>query len=44
MTIQLIQGHFTAHEAIDIITKMGRLKIRFHEDKFMLMPTKKIFK
>ena len=33
MTIQLIQGQFSAHEAIDIITKMVHVKIKFHENK-----------
>ena len=33
MTIQLIQGQFSANEAIEIITKMVHVKIKFHEDK-----------
>ncbi len=33
MTIQLIQGQFSAEEAIDIITKMVHVKIKFHENK-----------
>ncbi|MCY7408836.1 MAG: hypothetical protein LH473_01055 [Chitinophagales bacterium] len=33
MTIQLMQGQFTAHEAIDIITKIVHVKIKFHKDK-----------
>ena len=33
MNIQLIQGQFSSQEAIDIITKMVHVKIKFHEDK-----------
>ena len=33
MTIQLIHGQFSAQEAIDIITKMMHIEIKFHEDK-----------
>lgn len=33
MNIQLIQGQFSSQEAIDIITKMVQVKIKFHEDK-----------
>ncbi|MEO5999957.1 MAG: hypothetical protein ABIN89_24170 [Chitinophagaceae bacterium] len=33
MNIQLIQGQFPRQEAIDIITKMVHVKIKFHEDK-----------
>ena len=33
MNIQLIQGQFSPQEAIDIITKMVHVKIKFHEDK-----------
>lgn len=33
MTIHLIHGRFTPQEAIDIITKMVHVKIKFHEDK-----------
>ena len=33
MNIQLIQGQFTPQEAIDIITKMVQVKIKFNEDK-----------
>ena len=33
MNIQLIHGQFSAQEAIDIITKMVHVKIKFHEDK-----------
>lgn len=33
MNIQLIQGQFSPQEAIDIITKMIHVKIKFHEDK-----------
>ncbi|MDN3655350.1 hypothetical protein QWZ08_06930 [Ferruginibacter paludis] len=33
MTIQLIQGQFNANEAIDIITKMIHVKIKYHENK-----------
>ncbi len=33
MNIQLIQGQFSPQEAIDIITKMAHVKIKFHEDK-----------
>lgn len=33
MNIQLIHGRFSPQEAIDIITKMVHVKIKFHEDK-----------
>lgn len=33
MNIQLIQGHFETKEAIDLITKMIHIKIKFQEDK-----------
>jgi len=33
MNIQLIHGQFSAQEAIDIITRMVHVKIRFQEDK-----------
>nr|MBC7611965.1 hypothetical protein [Pseudopedobacter sp.] len=33
MNIQLLQGHFSKKDAIDLITKLITVKIRFHEDK-----------
>ena len=33
MNIQLIQGQFNAKDAIDIITQMIHIKIKFHENK-----------
>ena len=33
MKIQLIQGNFSAKDAIDIITQMIHIKIKFHESK-----------
>ena len=33
MKIQLIEGHFSAKDAIEIITQMIHVKIKFHEDK-----------
>ncbi len=33
MIIQLIQGQFNAHEAIEIITQMIHVKIKYHENK-----------
>lgn len=33
MNIQLIQGHFSAEEVIEIVTKMMNIKIKFHEKK-----------
>ena len=33
MNIQLIQGNFSAKDAIDIITQMIHIKIKFHENK-----------
>ncbi|MCY7291133.1 MAG: hypothetical protein LH615_03025 [Ferruginibacter sp.] len=33
MNIQLLQGEFSAQEAIDIITQMIQVKIKFHENK-----------
>ena len=31
--IQLIQGHFKAKDAIDIITQMIHVKVKYHENK-----------
>ncbi len=33
MNIQLIDGKFNPHEALDIIAQMIQVKIRFHESK-----------
>lgn len=33
MKIQLLNGNFSAKEAIEIITKMIQVKIQFHEQK-----------
>jgi hypothetical protein len=33
MNIKLIQGQFSAQDAIDIITQMINVKIKFHENK-----------
>jgi len=33
MDLQLIQGHFTAEDTIDIVTQMINIKIRYHESK-----------
>lgn len=33
MNIQLIQGHFSSKDAIDIITQMIHVKVKFHENK-----------
>ncbi len=33
MNIQLIQGQFSSKDAMDIITKMIHVKIKFNEDK-----------
>lgn len=33
MNIQLIQGNFNAKDALDIITQMIHVKIKFHEGK-----------
>ncbi|MEO7311261.1 MAG: hypothetical protein ABIX01_12740 [Chitinophagaceae bacterium] len=33
MNIQLIQGQFSTQDAIDIITQMINVKIKFHENK-----------
>ncbi len=33
MNIELIQGQFNAKDAIDIITQMIHIKIKFHESK-----------
>ena len=33
MVIQLMQGQFKANEAIDIITQMIHVKIKYHENK-----------
>lgn len=33
MNIQIIQGQFSTQDAIDIITQMVNVKIKFHESK-----------
>jgi len=33
MNIQLIQGNFNATDALEIITQMIHIKIKFHENK-----------
>lgn len=33
MNIQLIQGQFKTNDAVDIITQMVHVKIKYHEDK-----------
>jgi hypothetical protein len=33
MNFQLIQGQFSVNEAIDIITQMIQIKIKYHENK-----------
>ena len=33
MNLQLIQGNFDAKDALEIITQMVSIKIRFHENK-----------
>lgn len=33
MTIQLINGSFSAREALDILTQMIHVKVKFHESK-----------
>lgn len=33
MNIQLIQGQFNAKDAIDIITQMIHIKVKYHENK-----------
>jgi hypothetical protein len=33
MKLQLIHGQFTAQDAIDIITQLTNVKIKFHENK-----------
>lgn len=33
MNIQLIHGQFSAQDAIDILTQMTNVKIKFHENK-----------
>lgn len=33
MNIQLIQGEFNASEAVELITQMIHVKIKFHEQK-----------
>lgn len=32
MNVQLIQGQFSSNDAIDIITKMIHIKIKYHEN------------
>lgn len=33
MNIQLIQGQFKTNDAVDIITQMVHVKIKYHEDQ-----------
>lgn len=33
MKIQLLKGQFTSKDALDIITKMIHIKIKYHEEK-----------
>lgn len=33
MNIQLLQGQFSAKDAIDIITQMIHIKVKYHENK-----------
>ena len=33
MNIQLIKGEFNAQDALDLITQMLRIKIKYHESK-----------
>jgi hypothetical protein len=33
MNIQLIQGEFSANEALELITQMIHIKIKYHENK-----------
>ncbi len=33
MKIQLLNGNFSGHEAIEILTKLIQVKIQFHEHK-----------
>ncbi|SHH14327.1 hypothetical protein SAMN05444372_11746 [Flavobacterium micromati] len=33
MTIQLLEGEFNANDAVELITKMIEVKIKFHESK-----------
>lgn len=33
MEIQLVQGEFSANDALELITKMIQIKIKYHENK-----------
>ena len=33
MNIQLIQGEFSTHDALELITQMIQVKIKYHENK-----------
>lgn len=33
MNIQILKGHFTQDEALDILTQLVHIKIKFHENK-----------
>ncbi len=33
MNIQLLKGHFSQSEALDILTQLVHVKIKFHENK-----------
>jgi uncharacterized lipoprotein YehR (DUF1307 family) len=35
MNIQLIQGTFSSKDAIDLVTQMIHIKIRYHENKIL---------
>ena len=44
MKIQLVHGEFSSQEAIDIITKMVQVKIKFHEEKITGSPSEEDIK
>jgi hypothetical protein len=33
MTVQLLHGHFNSKDAIDLLTRLVDVKIKFHEEK-----------
>lgn len=44
MNIQLLQGQFNAKDAIDLITQMVQIKIKFHENKITFNSTEEDIK
>lgn len=44
MNLQLIQGQFNAQEAIDIVTQLVKVKIKFQESKIAATDSEEVIK